>query len=273
MDTATALTLLARDPTAPLDLAEVALALARDEYPTLDVEAYLAELAGMAHELRGRLRGSLITRVKTLGRFLFHDMGFRGNEREYYDPRNSYLNEVLDRRTGIPITLSAIAMAVGTRAGLEVVGVGLPGHFVVKAVAGRREVLFDPFHGGRLLTRDECEGLVQRVLGMPFVATPESLRPVPLGFVVQRMLTNLKAVYLREEDFDRAARVIERLRALAPEDVQQRRDLGATLLRAGRPGRAIDHLQAYLDALPDADDATTVRQLLERSRSAVARWN
>src|SRR5262249_20520058 len=273
MNADAALTLLARDPTTPLDLAEVALVLARDEYPALDVEGYLAELAGMAHELRGRLRGSLPTRVKALCRFLFHDMGFRGNEREYYDPRNSYLNEVLDRRTGIPITLSAVAMALGGRAGLEVGGVGLPGHFVVEAVPGRREILIDPFHGGRVLTRDECEKLVQGALGMPFEMTPESLRPVPLGFIVQRMLTNLKAVYIRESDFDRAARVIERLRLLAPEDVQQRRDLGATLLRAGRPGRAIEHLQAYLDAVPEADDAATVRQLLDRSKSAVARWN
>src|SRR5437588_7561248 len=122
MDLDAALTLLARDPGAPLDLAELALELARDEYPKLDVEAYLSELEGMAHEARTYLRGDLEARVTGLCRYLFHEMGFRGNQQEYYDPRNSYFNQVLDRRTGIPLTLSAVAMAVGRRAGLEVAG-------------------------------------------------------------------------------------------------------------------------------------------------------
>jgi regulator of sirC expression with transglutaminase-like and TPR domain len=135
MNLDTALTVLADDPAAPLDLAELALELAREEYPTLDVEAVLAELAALAREVRPRLRGGLRARVESLVRYLFHDLGFRGNERDYYDPRNSYLNDVLDRRLGMPITLSMIAMAVGTRAGLEVTGVGLPGHFIARATA------------------------------------------------------------------------------------------------------------------------------------------
>src|SRR5271156_2068823 len=129
-----ALTLLADNPSAPLDLAELALQLAHDEYPDLDVEAYLNELAGMAHEARTLLRGDLPARVRGLCRYLFHDMGFRGNLQAYYDARNSYFNDVLDRRTGIPISLSAVVMAVGARAGLNIAGVGLPGHFVVKAI-------------------------------------------------------------------------------------------------------------------------------------------
>src|SRR5262245_16427153 len=131
-----ALARLAREPAAPLDLAELGLQLARDEYPDLDVEAYLAELDGMAHEARRYVRGDLAARVTGLCRYLFHEMGFHGNTREYYDARNSYLNDVLDRRTGIPISLSAVTMAVGARAGLTIHGVGLPGHFVVKAVEG-----------------------------------------------------------------------------------------------------------------------------------------
>jgi regulator of sirC expression with transglutaminase-like and TPR domain len=268
-----ALALLARDPAAPLDLAELALLLARDEYSDLDVEAYLSELAGMAHEARRYLRGSLETRVTGLCRYLFHDMGFRGNTQEYYDARNSYLNQVLDLRTGIPITLSAVVLAVGRRAGLEVEGVGLPGHFVTKAVAGGREVLFDPFHGGRRLTATDCENLVQQVTGMPFKATPATLQAVPLGLIVGRILTNLKGVYLRQEDYRRAIRVLERLRQLNPNDALQRRDLGVSLLHAGQPGRAIDHLTAYLTSFPDAGDAKSVRQCLDRARSEVARWN
>src|SRR3954454_20258212 len=159
MSLADKLTLLSREPAASLDLADLALQLARDEYANLDVEGYLAELEAMAREVRHYLRGSLSARVHGLCRYLFHDMGFRGNARDYYDPRNSYLNEVLDRRTGIPISLSAVALAVGTRAGFTLAGVGLPGHFVVKAVDTDGEVLFDPFHGGRVLTPEDCERL------------------------------------------------------------------------------------------------------------------
>jgi regulator of sirC expression with transglutaminase-like and TPR domain len=273
MELDTALTLLAREPSAPLDLAEVALQLARDEYPALDVVGYLSEVDAMAHEVRHRLHGGLEARVAGLCRYLFHDLGFRGNDEEYYDHRNSYFNEVLDRRVGIPITLSAVAIAVGTRAGLGVVGVGLPGHFVAKAVGGGREVLFDPFHGGRVRTPGECEALVERIVGTPFHATTEALAAVPLGQVVQRMLNNLKAVYLGASDFGRAVRVLRRLRQLNPQDPQQQRDLGATLARNGQPGPAISHLEAYLQALPNAEDADLVREVLNRACAAVAKWN
>src|SRR5262249_14246110 len=153
-------------------------------------------------------------------------------------PRNSYLNQALDRRTGLPITLSVVAMAVGTRAGLAVVGVGLPGHFVAKAVGADDEVLFDPFHGGRRLTVEDCENLVHQVTGTAFRATPENLRAELPGRIVYRMLGNLKGVYLRQNDFGRAARVIGRLRQLAPDDMLQQRDLGVSLLHAGQPGQA-----------------------------------
>ena len=268
-----ALSLLSHTPDAPLDLAELALLLARDEYPALDVEAYLSELDGMAHEARGQLRGSLTQQVKGLCRYLFHDMGFRGNQQDYYNARNSYLNDVLDRRTGIPIALAAVAMAVGRRAGLDVAGVGLPGHFVAKAVGKDEEVLFDPFHGGRRLTPEKCRLLVERVTGMPFEVNEEALRAVPLAAIVLRMLNNLKAVYLRGGDYSRAARIIERLRQLTPHDPQQRRDLGATLFQAGQAGRAIDHLQAYLQASPKAGDVDTVKELLIQAKASVARWN
>jgi regulator of sirC expression with transglutaminase-like and TPR domain len=274
MDVNKALTVLSRNPTAAgLDLAALALGLARDEYPDLDVAGYLSELDAMGKELRPKMRGALPTRVESLCRYLFHDLGFRGNERDYYDPRNSYFNEVLDRRTGLPITLSLTAMAVGKRAGMEVVGVGLPGHFVAKAVDERGSVLFDPFHGGRRLTAADCERLAEEASGRPFRASAPALRAVPAGALVLRLLTNLKAVYLRSGDFSRAARIIGRLRQLNPDDALQQRDLGATLLQAGQAGKAIDHLAEYLRRTPEADDLETVRQLLSRARGMVARWN
>jgi regulator of sirC expression with transglutaminase-like and TPR domain len=236
-------------------------------------QEWLAGLTALAHVVRPRLRGSLEARTEALCLTLFHDLGFRGNRKEYYDARNSNLNDVLDRRTGLPIALSAVAMAVGKRAGLTVVGVGLPGHFVAKAVEGGREVIFDPFHGGRRLSAQECAVLVVQTTGVAFAATPQALFPVPLGLMMRRMVSNLKGTYLRNGDFAKAVRVIEQLRPLSPEDVQQRRDLGAVLLKNGQPGQALDHLETYLDAVPDAPDAAAVRQLLSEARALVAKWN
>jgi regulator of sirC expression with transglutaminase-like and TPR domain len=134
-------------------------------------------------------------------------------------------------------------------------------------------VLFDPFHGGRVLSVADCEALVEQVLGARYELAPDALAAVPVGHVVARMLTNLKGAYLRRRDFPRAARVIGRLRQLSPGDVAQRRDLGAVLLQAGRPGPAIDHLEAYLACEPPPEDGRSVRELLMQARGEVARWN
>jgi regulator of sirC expression with transglutaminase-like and TPR domain len=273
MDLDATLGLLAHTPDAPVDVAELALQLARDEYPDLDVEAYLAELEAMAREASHYARGDFPARVAGLSRYLFHEMGFHGNRREYYDPRNSYLNDVLDRRTGIPITLSLVAMAVGARIGLRIVGVGLPGHFVAKALDCHGEIVFDPFHGGRSIGAADCEALVRQATGTPCEMSPELLRPFPTAGLTARMLNNLQAIYAKGNDFVRVARVIGRLRQLDPSNLDHARDLGLALVRAGRPGRAVTELHSYLKARPEAFDAAMVRQGLSRAWSEIARWN
>jgi len=273
MELNTALQVLSNQGNARMDVAELALHLARDEFPSIDVDAYLAELAAMAREAKRYVRGNLAARVHGLCRYLFHDMGFRGNKKEYYDPLNSYFNQVLERRTGIPITLSALVMAIGARVGLHIEGVGLPGHFVAKAVDGEEQVVFDPFHGGRVLTAVDCENVVRQVTRRDITVTAETLNGLPLSLIVMRMLNNLKAIYLKQSDMPRAIRVLERLRQLAPEDAELQRDLGICLVHAGKPGKAVDLLTAYLDMAPEAMDAEVVRDVLRRARSAVAEWN
>jgi regulator of sirC expression with transglutaminase-like and TPR domain len=273
MDLDTVLDQLAEEQDAPCDVAELALWLARDEYPELDVEAYLSELNGMVREAKTYLAGSLESRVHGLCRYLFHEMGFRGNIQDYYNPGNSYFNEVIDKRTGIPISLSVLTMAVGRRAGLDIVGVGLPGHFVTKAIRNGTDVLFDPFHGGRQLTVTDCENLVTQVTGEPFQATAKDLAPAPLRSIVIRMLSNLKAVYLREGDFRKGARVMKRLSQLSPGDMSNRRDLGISLVYSGAPGQAIDYLSAYLAAAPAGEDTQTVQRVLNQALKAVGAWN
>lgn len=264
---------LARDPAADYDVARIALELARDEYPQLDVDGYLAEITALGRDARNYARGNFSARVDGLCRYVFHELGFRGNKKEYYDPRNSYFNQVLDRRKGIPITLSAVMMAVGNCVGVRVVGVGLPGHFIVRCSGEQQDILIDPFHGGRRLSLTDCGHLVEQATGVPFEASAESLQAIPLGLMVQRMLNNLKAIYWQREDWTRAVRVLGRLRQLQPQDIQYRRDLGICLARDGQPGKAIDHLHAYLKSLPEADDAATMQQLLRAAMGEVARWN
>jgi regulator of sirC expression with transglutaminase-like and TPR domain len=273
MDLDASLDRLADDPSAPLDAAELALHLARDEYADLDVAAYLARLDELAQQARPHLTGDLEQRVSGLSQFLFDELRFRGNVQNYYDPDNSYLNCVLDRRLGLPITLSVLTMAVANRVGLSVHGIGLPGHFVVKAVDGEQEVIFDPFHGGQALSTCDCELLVQQVTGQPFEATQLTLAAIPTGLLIRRLLTNLKGVYLKKKDYVRAARTIDRIRKLAPDDAGERRDLGMCLLHTGQAGRAIDLLSGYLTVTPKCSDAAKVQRLLKRAKVEVARWN
>ena len=272
----TALAVLANDPFTAVDLAELSLRLAADEYPDLDVAAYLARLDGLTREVAPRVARArtLEDKVSELAHFLFVEEEFDGNSAAYYDPRNSYLNDVLDRKLGIPLSLSVLAVRVGAGCGLQVVGVGLPGHFVAKAMdADGGQVLFDPFHGGQLLDPPACEGLVAAVTGHPFHATEDALAATPPGHIVQRMLNNLKAIYLREPDFPRAARLIRRILQLVPDDITQRRDLGVSLVHAGQPGPAIDHLAAYLAGVPHADDFDVVKGFFKEARKQVAKWN
>ena len=268
-----ALQLLADDPSAPLDAAEVAMLLAADEYADLSIETHVHLIDLLAAELSPQLHGTLETRVATLAEFLFEEKGFQGNGTDYYDPCNSYLNQVLERRLGIPITLSVLAMAVGNRAGLNVYGVGLPGHFIAKAAEGDEEVLFDPFNGGQLLTPAACSELIEAVTGRALELAPGIFDATPLGLIIMRMLNNLKTIYLRNEDFPRAVRTMERLLILAPDDVFQRRDLGVSLIRVDRPGAAVEHLTAYLNSHPSGDEAELVKQVLQQARNEVARWN
>lgn len=268
------LDLLTHDPYADVDLGELGLRLAADEYPSLDVDAYLSRFDQMADEVREELGDRpLADQVRTLCSYLFIVRGFRGNVENYYDPKNSYLNEVLDNCQGIPITLSVVAMAVGRRAGLRIEGVGLPGHFIAKAVCRHAEVFFDPFNAGRVLSAADGQALAEQFVKTTQLDPAELLRSAPTHAIVVRMLNNLKNVYVHRGDHQRSVRVIERLRQLLPCDVTLRRDLGICLMGAEQHGRAINHLQDYLDFSPTPSDANLVRQWLAKARRESAKWN
>jgi regulator of sirC expression with transglutaminase-like and TPR domain len=258
---------LASRPEEDIDLAEAALLIACEEYPGLEPGRYLAQLDQMGGTLQARLPAAAdpTAAALALGDYLFRELGFHGNSEAYYDPRNSFLNDVLDRRTGIPITLSTVYLEVARRAGVRVVGVGLPGHFVVRFVAEGGPLLVDPFHAGAILTEADCQERLDRIFGGRVKLAPRMLQAVTTRQILERMLRNLKAIYVKEQDHERTLRVLELLLRLVPgglDDLRDRafvyaaldcyrfavRDLEAYLARAGRAKRTRE-LEAALEAL------------------------
>jgi regulator of sirC expression with transglutaminase-like and TPR domain len=261
-------------PDGDIDLARTSLVLARGEYPDLDVAGYLRRLDELARDAgQGRRAADPLHRLHRLREYLFEEQGFTGNNGQYYDPRNSYLNEVLDRRLGIPITLSLVLIEVGRRLGLEMEGIGLPGHFIAGARVEGEHVLLDPFNGGSLLTGEACGDLVGRALGRTVVLRPEHFAPVSNRQFLLRMLANLKGCYWRREDWSRVIRVIDRILVLNPEAASEWRDRGVAWHNMGMPHRGLADWERYLTDFPDAADHEKVKGHLRRVREKLARFN
>jgi regulator of sirC expression with transglutaminase-like and TPR domain len=260
-------------PEDEVDLARASLLVACDEYPQLEVDLYLQRLDTMADTVRGRLGASPEAAIAGLNRVLFEEEGFRGNTREYYDPRNSFLNDVLDRRTGIPISLSTVYIAVGRRAGVDVHGVGLPGHFVVRVSAGGGDALVDPFNGGTVLTPQDCQDRLDRIYGGRVRVAADMLAPCPPRSVLSRTVRNLKAIYLKADDQERALRTAELLVLLNPGAVEEVRDRGLVLAALECYALAATDLEAYVAAAPQAPETPQLRAKIAELRHKAARLN
>jgi regulator of sirC expression with transglutaminase-like and TPR domain len=273
---------LAARPDADIDLIEAALLVAAEEYADLDVARCRRQLDAIGDGARSRVggvaigaRGGLGPRgvVEALNGFLFEECGFRGNGEAYYDPRNSFLNEVLERRLGIPITLALIYIHVGRRVGLPLAGIGFPGHFLVGCDAPGDRLLIDPFDRGRLLTEVDCIAMLAKLHGRPVPLARHYLAPIgPRAFLV-RMLANLKSLYLSREDHARALAAIERILLLAPDSPEEIRDRGLVHLKLQTFSLAASDLEAYLRARPAAADRDQVTRYLSTVRQILARLN
>ena len=250
-------------------LLEAAIAVAQDEYPGLDPQGVLAQVDALAERLKRRIPADAVVlqKLRFLNRYFFQDLGFAGNVNDYYDPRNSYLHEVLATRRGIPITLALLYIELATQVGLSARGVSFPGHFLVKLRAGKGEVVIDPMSGQSLSRSDLEERLLpyrrERGLTGDF--------EVPLGLflqaaaprdVIARLLRNLKEIHRAAADGPRLLAVCERLVLLLPQAWDERRDRGLVLAELGRVEAAVQDLQAYLQHQPDADDAGPLRERL-----------
>ena len=244
-----------------LDLARAALYLAAEEYPELDVDAYVGRLDAMARDVADHPLDTPppLGRLLALNQYLFGEQGFTGNAYNYYDPRNSFLNEVLDRHTGIPITLSVVYLEVGWRLELPLAGVGMPGHFLVGYYPEGGVQYVDVFNQGTLLGRDDCIARLRAQYGGGFVFQDAHLAPVSKRQILTRMLTNLRHVYSQREDWDRALAAVERSLLLNPDQPSEVRDRGLVQLRRGALRAAHADLERYTQLAPRADDLETVR--------------
>jgi regulator of sirC expression with transglutaminase-like and TPR domain len=257
-----------------VDLARAALAIARWEYPALEVEEYVERLDGLARGVDGPRRSAdPLGRLHRLREYLFVEQGFAGNREEPYDPRNSFLNDVLDRRKGIPITLSLVLMEVGKRLGLAVEGIGLPGHFIAGARFGDSQILLDPFNAGALLTPEACEELVGRALGRQVTLNPEHFAPVSRRRLLARMLANLKGIYWQREAWDRVVGAIDRLLVLDPKAAGEWRDRGFAWNKLGEIRRGLVDWERYLTEFPNAADHEAVKGHLRKARQKLAQLN
>jgi regulator of sirC expression with transglutaminase-like and TPR domain len=265
---------LVAQPDPQIDLAHAALLIAAEEYPELDVDAYRARLDAMGRALGERLFSARpLERVQTLGHYLFSEEGFKGNTADYYDPRNSFLNEVLDRRTGIPITLSTIYMEVARRAGLVVEGVGLPGHFIVRVASGEGDFLVDPFHGGALLSHDDCQKRLDRVYGGRVRMELAMLAACSRRQILARMLRNLKAIYAKAEDEPRTLAVVDLLLRVQPDSLEDLRDRGLLHASLDCYAAAVRDLEAYLERAPGAPEAQSILEQVADLRRLASRLN
>ena len=246
-------------------LAAAALAIARVEYPALDPEPYLQRLERMGEAAAGRLhrrngadatRGDQRPAIATLNAYLYEELGFSGNRQHYDDPRNSFLNEVLDRRTGIPISLAVIYLEVARRAGLRIEGVNFPGHFLVRipSTTGGEDLIVDPFHGGALLSEVDCRQLLRQHVGDE-AFDPSLLATATRPQIVVRMLVNLKRLYVRMRSFPQARFIADLLLAVDPSALSELRDRGLLAYHMEDFGAALRDLETYLRLMPRPDTA------------------
>lgn len=257
-------------PDHEIEVDTAALLIAAGEYPELDLAAEhgaLDSLAAAASHLPSNDADPLYS-LNRLSEYLFDELGFKGNEEDYYDPRNSYLNEVLGRRRGIPITLSLLYIEVGKRLGLPLLGVGMPGHFLVRHT-GVDDLFIDPFNGGILLSADECARLSTTINATDRPWDPHYLDPVTNREFVARMLRNLKAIYWQSEDPQRSLRVLNWLVALEPNVTRDLMERGIVNYRLGRLREALGDLSGYVASEPADSELAAVEELVGRIKRSL----
>jgi regulator of sirC expression with transglutaminase-like and TPR domain len=252
-------------PVEQIRLDVAALLLARTEYPALDLAAQLKRLDTLAARAECDPGLSPQVNIASLNQLLYDEEKFAGNDEDYDDPRNSYLNDVLDRKVGIPITLSLVYQEVARRCGLPVVGVGFPGHFLAKYITASGEILLDPYHRGVTVSVQECEEKLKAQFGEEAEFRPTYLQESSTKQILTRMLNNLKGAFFRRKDFARVLMMIEMALAVDPASRQEIHDRAMIYFLIRRYGDAMADLRYYLSiSPPDDPQIRSVRTMMHR---------
>jgi regulator of sirC expression with transglutaminase-like and TPR domain len=249
---------------AGLDLA--ALQIGTIEYPEVAPGHFVDILDSYGRELGERISAEADGEefIHAMNEYMFEELGFQGNQDEYYHPANSCLNEVLTKRVGIPITLSVVYMEIARRAGRTVHGIGLPGHFIVQYEDSEVTAFIDPYHSGRLMFDTECYELAHEITGLDVSTDPNVLRPVSKRQILVRMLNNLRSVYFQRQQPIKAIEVLSLLIEADPQSADEYKQRGVCLAQVSRFEQARSDLQMYLALAPDAADRQPVEQQIER---------
>jgi regulator of sirC expression with transglutaminase-like and TPR domain len=269
---------IAATPDNQINLAEAALVIAAAEYTDLDIDAYLRRIDELAATLRRRLRQDIppTETIIALNHYLFEELGFTGNSADFYDPRNSFLNEVIDRRLGIPITLSVVYLEIGRRLGLVLHGVSFPGHFLVKCAVRGGAIMLDPYGKGISLSVEDLQHRLRTLHG-DIDPTPEAVQRM-IGTasnkeILARILRNLKGIYLHRNDTMKALAAADRVLAVVPEAAEEYRDRGEIYLSLECFRAALADFGHYLRLKPGAEDAADVRKQVTELQQVAARLN
>lgn len=253
-------------PDEQIDLAKAALYIAQEEYPDLDPAEYLNALDTMADELQDRLPQQRypLRVIQSINQYLYDDLGFTGNVAEYYDPRNSFLNEVIERRMGIPITLSLVYLELAKRIDFPMVGVGMPGHFLIRPAVSEMEAFVDAFHQGEVMFSHDCQAKLTKIYGQPVILQSEFLDSISHRQFLARMLLNLKSIYLQQDNLEKALAAVERILLLFPDVPGELRDRGLINYQLGQWIAAVADFEIYLASVPNAEDAPVIRRFLNQ---------
>jgi regulator of sirC expression with transglutaminase-like and TPR domain len=249
-----------------INLERAALYLALEEHPTLDVEANLEQLDRMAAVVRDRLPETRypLRVIQVINQYLYEELGFSGNRRDYYDPQNSHLNQVLDRRLGIPITLALVYLAIAKRVDFPMIGIGMPGHFLIRPLVEDMDLYVDAFNAGEVLFPQDCEALLQKLYQEPVALRPEFLQPVGNRQFLARMLGNLKGIAINQNNIQGALAAVERILLLFPEASGELRDRGILYFQLRRWSEARQDLEGYLATMPPEGDRNLIQDLLQQ---------
>ena len=266
---------LVKRPEAKLDLARAALLIAAEADPNVDIDHEMHTLDSWAAQLRAQLdpNWNNLQKLARLRNFVYEELRFRGDHRDYYSPSNSLLHQVMGRRLGIPLTLSIIFMELGWRVGMPLEGVGFPGHFLVRLAGEPLDLLLDPYQRGTSVHEEDCRQMLHDLTDGKLELSDEHLLSVSKRDMIARLLMNLKGAYLRVQDDENALAAVDRILVLKPDDLDEVRDRGLLLYRLQRFVPALEALTRYLEAHPDAPDRESIETHARNLRALIAQMN